>query len=156
MGTITKETASYPIGRIFMESRQISRNKAGLGEEGCRSCQTCDAPLCPLDEDIGHRQWFPDEPICKVRECGGLVWIRNQRKVKKRALDDSRYFTLEMLRRNCVIRGGIKGLSPDLPCNTEEKRIQKWLAKHPTRRTISGDEREKLAERMKRLRDLRK
>lgn len=139
-----------------MKSPHNQESDSVLIEKKRPSCKTCDAPLCPLDEDIGHRQWFPDEPICKVRESGGLVWIRNQRKVKKRALDDSRYFTLEMLRRNCVIRGGIKGLSPDLPCNTEEKRIQKWLAKHPPRRTISGDEREKLAERMKRLRDLRK
>ena len=156
LGTITKETASCPTGRIFMESRQISRNKAGLGEERCRSCQTCDAPLCPLDKGIDRRCWYPDEEICKVNQFSGIDWIKNQRKIKKRAIDMSRYFTLEMLKRNCVIRRGIKGLSSNLPCDTEKMRIQRWLAKHAPRRSISSEERERMAERMRRLRTCRK
>ena len=125
-------------------------------EKTSPSCQTCDAPLCPLDKDIEQRYWFPDEPICRAKKFSEVDWIRNQRKIKKRGLDNSRYFTLEMLKRNCVIRRGIKGLNPDLPCDTEEERIRRWLARHPPRRSISTDERQRLADRMRRLRTLRK
>jgi len=139
-----------------MKSSQSRELETLFAEKTCRSCQTCDAPLCPLDKDIIWRYWFPDEAICKAKKFGEVDWIRNQRKIKKRAVDNSRYFTLEMLNRNCVIRRGIKGLNPGLPCDTEEERIRRWLARHPPRRSISTDERQRLADRMSRLRTLRK
>lgn len=139
-----------------MKSSPTQTLNGSLKQKIPSSCRYCDAPLCPLDKDIEQRYWFPDEPICKDRKFGMLDWIKNQRKIKKRTLDNSRYFTLEMLKRNCVIRRGIKGLNPDLPCDTEEKTIKKWLARHPPRRSISTDERQRLADRMRRLRALRK
>ena len=139
-----------------MKSPHNQGSDSVLTEKKCPSCKMCDAPLCPLDKDIQWRYWFPDESICKDRKFGMLDWIKNQRKIKKRTLDNSRYFTLEMLNRNCVIRRGIKGLNPDLPCDTEEERIRRWLARHPPRRSISIDERQRLADRMRRLRTLRK
>ena len=118
-------------------------------ERGFSCDKLCDAPLCPLDRDIKWRHWFPDEPICTAKQFRGLDWVRNQRKIKKRARDKSRYFTLEMLKRNCRIRTGIKGLSPDIPSDKEKRKVQKWLSKHPPQRRIPREERKKFTERMK-------
>lgn len=119
-----------------------------LMEKACSRYLKCTAPLCPLDRDVERRMWFPDEPICTVKRFGGLDWVRNQRKIKKRARHKSRYFTLEMLKRNCRIRTGIKGLSPNVRCDNEEKQVQKWLSKHPPQRSISSEERKKFREEM--------
>lgn len=120
-----------------------------LTEKACSRYLKCTAPLCPLDRDVERRMWFPDELICTAKQFGGLDWVRNQRKIKRRARDKSRYFTLEMLKRNCRIRTGIKGLSPDIPSNKERRKVQEWLSKHPPKRRISSEERKKFMEKMK-------
>ena len=127
----------------------IPKPDHALIEKACSRYLKCTAPLCPLDRDIESGMWFPDEPICTAKQFGGLDWVRNQRKIKKRARDKSRYFTLKMLKRNCRIRTGIKGLSPDIPSDKEKRKVQKWLCKHPPRRRTSSEERKKFIDKMK-------
>lgn len=134
--------------RIFMDFSHISKPDYALIEKRCPRYQKCAAPLCPLDKNIERRIWFPDEPICRAMRFRELDWVRNQRKIKKRARDKSRYFTIEMLKQNCRIRTGIKGLSPNIPSDKEEKQVQKWLSKHPPQRSISLEERKKFREEM--------
>ncbi len=50
----------------------------------CRSFETCDAPLCPLDPDLHERIWYSDEPVCKSRVYGQHRWIRKQRSIQRR------------------------------------------------------------------------
>jgi hypothetical protein len=89
----------------------------------------CSAPLCPLDlESLNCGRWYPDEEICKNREFTNPTWIKNQKKIAKRARDKEKYFTIEMLNRNCAIAKGIVGLDPD---RAEEPQLKEWLKKHP-------------------------
>jgi len=126
-----------------------------IGKE-CPSSATCGAPLCPLDENIEWRIWYPDEEICKARKFQQLDWIKNQHKIRKKTRDMSCYFGPEMLKRNCIIGRGIRGLDPDLPSETEEQRIEEWLAKHPEKKGISPERREELTKRMREVRARRK
>ena len=131
-----------------MNFSHIPKPDHALMEKTCSCYLKCAVPLCPLDRDIERRMWLPNEPICAAKQFGGLDWVRNQRKIKKRAVDKSRYFTIEMLKQNCRIRTGIKGLSPNVRCDNEEKQVQKWLSKHPPQRSISPEERKKFREEM--------
>jgi len=79
----------------------------------CSKSDKCNAPMCPLDKDIEFRIWFPDEPICNSICAKKLGWIKNQRKIKKRATDKGRYFILSMLKQPCIIRRGIQEIDPD-------------------------------------------
>ena len=112
----------------------------------CPKFDTCSAPLCPMDEQsLENGLWYPDEEVCTLKKHGGLPWIRKQRKLIKRAARVDRYFTLEMLERNCIVRGGIEGLDPDVP---EELQLKRWLNAHPEKRKLSWEERERARQRM--------
>lgn len=96
----------------------------------CRHFNYCSAPLCPLDiEHLKIGCWYPDEEICRLKKM--LNWIRRQKKIKNKAKDVDKYFTYEMLKHNCVIGKGIKGLDPDIP---EEKQLKIWYEKHPPKK----------------------
>ena len=59
--------------------------------------------------------------------CGVLIDEKDESKLK----EIDKYFTYEMLKHNCVIGKGIKGLDPDLP---EEKQLKMWYEKHPPKK----------------------
>ena len=86
----------------------------GMSNPQCHYFQTCNAPLCPEDEQsVKFCSWFPDEDIC--RKAGVGEWVARQKKVRK-ATDGSweaGCFTVRMLARRCKIGRGIKGLDPD-------------------------------------------
>ncbi|TKJ45553.1 hypothetical protein CEE35_03465 [Candidatus Aerophobetes bacterium Ae_b3b] len=115
----------------------------------CNLYEKCSAPFCPLDARINKRLWFSDEQICGARWTQALSWIQAQKKIKKRARDTSRYFTLTMLSQNCRLKKGITGLNPDMPVETERKRIEKWCLKHPPKKEVSHEEKQEFIERMK-------
>jgi len=48
----------------------------------CPQFQTCNANLCPLDPDLGKRNWFAIEPVCKKNNAPR--WVRKQRSIQKR------------------------------------------------------------------------
>lgn len=101
----------------------------------CSFLNKCNAPICPLDENsIMDGLWYPDEEICKKRF--NLVWIKNQKKVKKKAKNKEKYFTVSMLNRNIIIKTGILGL--DYNASYEDE--CKWIDKHPEKRILTEEE----------------
>lgn len=112
----------------------------------CKRYETCDVPLCPLDEQsLKHGIWYPDEDICNSRTSGNFPWIKAQRKIAKKAARTDRYFNLQMLERNCIVRKGIEGLDPD---QAEEYQLEKWLKAHPEKRSLSKEERKVIGQRL--------
>jgi len=102
----------------------------------CQYYDDCSAPFCPLDpESLKHGIWYPDEDICQKRSVPD--WVRVQRKIAKRTPDVDKYFTFEMLNRNCVIAQGIVGLDPD---KEEKPQLKRWLEKHPPKRKLTEEE----------------
>lgn len=139
--------------KVVMKLVHIPKGDHTFIEKQCPRYPRCDAPLCPLDQDIGKGMWFAEEPICPRRQFGQLDMIKTQRKIKKRAGNRSHYFTVEMCTRHCRIRKGIKGLSPSLPRDNEPQRVKRWLARHPPERGISEEERRQFGHRMKQFKD---
>jgi len=122
----------------------------------CQYYDDCSAPFCPLDpESLKHGIWYPDEEICQKRSVPD--WVRVQRKIAKRTPDMDKYFTFEMLNRNCVIAQGIVGLDPD---KEEKPQLKRWLEKHPpkssVKKELTEEEKAVLRERMRKAREARK
>ena len=64
----------------------------------CSSYEKCEAPLCPLSEELDYCVWYPDEEICVSRKFASLHWIRRQKSLRKhKATVDNGYFTRKML-----------------------------------------------------------
>ena len=115
----------------------------------CKRFDTCNAPLCPLDEQsLKHSIWYPDEEICRAKLFSALPWIKAQRKIAKRASRMDRYFTLQMLKRNCIIKKGIEGLDPDLD---EALQLKRWLKAHPVKKEPTDQERKVMRQRFKKI-----
>ncbi len=112
----------------------------------CGLYETCLAPLCPMDRISLNGIWYPDEEICRSRTQGNLPWLKAQRKIAASSARAERYFTLEMLRRNCIVKGGIAGLDPN---EMEEPQLKKWLDDHPERRGLSEEKKAVLRQRAK-------
>jgi hypothetical protein len=104
----------------------------------CRYFDGCSAPLCPKDEGVADRTWFPDEDICRLADVPG--WVKRQRKISKKAALGG-YFTVAMLKQDCHVSKGIKGIDPD---GTDKERAADeaaWFKAHPV---ITEEMREKL------------
>ena len=95
----------------------------------CPSFIGCSAPLCPLDEDLDIRVWYPDEPIC-VREgiSGDYPWLNTQKKIAKKTRRQDLYYTGKMIKRNCVVGVAMVGIDPD---REEKSQVERWLRIHP-------------------------
>jgi hypothetical protein len=104
----------------------------------CKYFDGCSAPLCPRDEGAADRCWFPDEDICRLAEVP--EWVRRQRKVSRKAALDG-YFTLAMLRHDCRISKGMKGIDPN---GTDEERTAGEAAWFKARPVMTAETREKL------------
>jgi hypothetical protein len=74
----------------------------------------------------------------------GWIDYRVQRKIAKRTRDLTRYYTLEMLERNCVITKAIKGIDPD--CRDEQAAIKSWMKQHRPKALLSNEERQRRRE----------
>ena len=111
----------------------------------CTKFSECSAPLCPLDKTPEGSEWYPDEDICTKHSPD---WVKVQRKIAERTREPERYFTYEMLNRNCVIGRAIAGLDPERPRDEE---LKKWLAKHPPKKKkeLSESQKQELAKRLK-------
>ncbi|MDR0759629.1 MAG: hypothetical protein LBF74_05895 [Treponema sp.] len=103
----------------------------------CKYFDGCSAPLCPKDEGIADRTWFPDEDMCRLADVP--EWIRRQKKISRRAAPDG-YFTVAMLKHDCRIAKGMKGIDPN---GTDRERAAgeaAWFKAHPV---ITAELREK-------------
>jgi hypothetical protein len=114
--------------------------------EECNNFNTCSAPICPLcgKEENENYTWFPDEETCTKNNAP--VWGKRQKKIVKMNSDKNRYFTFEMLKHSCIIGRGMQGLDPD---QAESHQLKQWFKKHPKKREISEEERQKKSENMK-------
>lgn len=108
--------------------------KTPPGATTCLLFESCHAPLCPLDQISLNGVWYADEEICRSRSYTALPWIRSQRKIGR--VKARGYFTLEMLRRNCIVKKGIACLDADAE---EEPQLRRWLADHPERSGMSEE-----------------
>ena len=107
--------------------------------EKCRYADRCSAPLCPLDDNIEKRIWYPDEPICVRRDFSHLLFIQNQRKIAKKVMDRDTFYTYDMLNRRMRITKTMEGLNPD----RGNEGIQAWYRVH---KGISDETYEKMRE----------
>jgi hypothetical protein len=107
----------------------------------CKYFDGWSAPLCPKDEGVADRYWFADEDICRLADVP--EWVKRQRKISQKAargIAPSGYFTLAMLKQDCRICKGMKGIDPD---GTDKERAAgetAWFTAHPV---ITAEERGK-------------
>jgi hypothetical protein len=98
----------------------------------CRYFEGCSAPLCPKDAGNAQCTWFADEDICRLADVP--EWVKRQRKISKKAAMGcalSGYFTVAMLKQDCHISKGIKGIDPN---GTDKERAEDeaaWFKVHP-------------------------
>jgi hypothetical protein len=86
---------------------------------------------------VADRTWFADEDICHLADVP--EWVKRQKKISRKAAMGG-YFTLAMLKQDCRISKGMKGIDPD---GTDKERAADeaaWFKAHPV---ISKEEREK-------------
>jgi hypothetical protein len=115
--------------RSNREAKQLS---LPLESIGCRYYQDCAAPLCPSDVYFGSRTWFPQEPVCRLKNAP--EWVRKQRRIARlRGIDPDRYFTFRMLNTIPKVERGLEGANPD---RVTAERI--WFAKWVGRRMRKG------------------
>jgi hypothetical protein len=122
----------------------------GLREEimnqknDCRYYESCSAPMCPIlsDEQNINYCWYPDEDICRRRK-GLPDWVRQQRKIAKKAKPDNYryYLTLEMLKVRFRVTSSVKGLDPDNL--NEEAQLRAW------RKRNKGSKKKKITEKQR-------
>jgi hypothetical protein len=95
-----------------------------MESQSCGIFSECSAPLCPLDTGLKHRIWYADEDVCRSRKNGQHRWIKKQRSIQKRQTKSWR----------------------------NKPVTWKMLYDSSRPRLISPEERERLKERMKKLR----
>jgi len=95
----------------------------------CPRFDSCDAPLCPLDEDRAKRTWFPDEPICDRAGMGTTRFVKIQRRIAKAVVLTDTFFTVPMLEAVDRIRPETTGLDPDSNANRQHRELE-WIKKH--------------------------
>jgi hypothetical protein len=114
----------------------------------CKYFDGCSAPMCPRDKRAAKKVWFAGEPVCRLHDVP--EWVKRQRKIAKVGVNEaSGCFTLPMLERRCIIRKKITGIDPDGTKVDQINAEKSWLDKHPAIKPKSGEEREKLAARMR-------
>ncbi len=110
----------------------------------CRYYESCSAPMCPIlsDEQNINYCWYPDEDICRRRK-GLPDWVRQQRKIAKKAKPDNYryYLTLEMLKVRFRVTSSVKGLDPDNLY--EEAQLRAW------RKRTKGSKKKKITEKQR-------
>ena len=117
-----------------------------MEKESCKSFDHCGAPLCPLDEEsMADGIWYPiEEEICTKHR---HPFILMQRKIAKKASGEAGYFTPEMLKSNCMVKGGILGIDPE---RDEKMQLIKWLKAHKPKRIRTAEERAEIGSRLQR------
>jgi len=132
-------------------TNQIEKKKITKPED-CPSYESCSAPICPLNSPEKYI-WYPDEEVCRSTLQSNVDWIRTQKKIAKRAKDNTKYFTFQMLNLNRTIMTGVAGLDPD---KEEAPQLKRWLDRHPVRKEMPLAQRKAAAERLHEYHQLKK
>jgi hypothetical protein len=98
----------------------------------CPFFNSCNAPICPLDENKEKAIRYSDEAICKNPEYSGLDFIITQKKIAKvnKTHGVKGYFTLKMLNQKIIVRSGIQGINEDTPIESSSILEENWLRRH--------------------------
>lgn len=92
----------------------------------CKHFTSCEAPLCPLHEDLDSCVWYPDEGVCRLTRFAKLHWIKRQKSLRKhRATVDNGYFTRVRLEKMYACSAHTKGENPD------SRKNMKWTDPYP-------------------------
>jgi hypothetical protein len=116
----------------------------------CPYFDSCNAPICPIDENKGKAIWYSDEAICKNRDFSDLEFIKTQKKISKvnKTHSVKGYFTLKMLDQKIIVRSGIQGINEDTHIDSSILE-ENWLKRH---KPISKEGLEKMRVNMKKVR----
>jgi hypothetical protein len=100
--------------------------------EKCPYFDSCDAPICPLDESKEKAIWYSDEAICKNRDFSDLDFIKTQKKISKlnKKYEVIGFFTFKMLNRSLIVKKGLEGLNEESDFNKLRKYEQNWILRH--------------------------
>ncbi len=97
-----------------------------MNKEQCRYKETCEAQLCPLDENLDDYVFYADEAICKNPEYSGLRWINRQRALRKnKKTEDIGFFTKKMLEVLGRVTRKTKGI--DTRLENQGKATAEWI-----------------------------
>lgn len=120
-----------------------------MSAKDCKRYDGCSAPLCPMDENsLECSIWYPGEEICQLQAYCHETWIRNQKKIARKARNKDFYFNLEMLSQNCIITVATEGLDPDSSEFGDDGTVERWLINHPEKQLKSESEIEILKNRL--------
>lgn len=104
-----------------------------IGPNDCNFYEGCEAPLCPLNTNLGRSVWFPGEPVCRLKDSPDWVW-KQRRLARLSSIDRSRCFTIRMLTNLTHVTKGIQGINPNQP--DEERAFLKNMVMATKRRKI--------------------
>ena len=115
----------------------------------CRLVETCEAPLCPLQENaMIYGVWYADEKICRARKFQSLAWVKRQKRIARLGLTaDDGFFSVKMLESLNRTTKSLRGADPD-DFNSEAK----WLKQRAGKRaTVSQKRRNSKAKKAREL-----
>jgi len=124
----------------------------------CKNYDGCSAPLCPIlsDEDNKNYIWYPDEEIC-TKKRNLPEWVKQQRKVVKKAHPDNFwfYFTMDMLKVKFRVTKSVKGLDPD---KEESPQLKQWFKRNKgtKKRKLSNEQKKQRREQLAKAREIKK
>jgi len=100
--------------------------------EKCPFFDSCDVPICPLDEHRENAIWYSDEAICKNSEYSSLEFLKTQKKISKLNKQHvvNGFFTYNMLNRSLRVGSGLRGLNENSDSNRLKKYEQNWILRH--------------------------
>ena len=123
----------------------------------CKYYDGCNVQLCPMlsDEENKNYIWYPDEEICTRRK-NLPDWVKQQRKVSKKASPDNYwfYFTLDMLKVRFRVTNSVKGLDPD---KDESPQLKQWFKRNKglKKRKISKTQKKQKRDQLAKAREFR-
>jgi hypothetical protein len=81
----------------------------------CIFSKHCEAPMCPNQTREENKKgiWFPDAPICKLKDVPD--WVKQQRRIayQIKARNAETYFELVMLETPFRVKSTVSGIVPD-------------------------------------------
>jgi len=115
--------------------------------EKCPYFDSCDAPICPLDENKENAIWYSDEAICKNSEYSSLEFLKTQKKISKLNKQHvvNGFFTFKKLNISLFVRVGLEGLNEESDSKKLKKYEQNWILRH---KGISIEQRAEMTERL--------